>query len=85
MLLPESCKLSNIFRLSALTTPRSWAADQATAEAAASAEELAATGKTKHKGSVANMSLGGGKSAPLDRAVDAAVDAGLNFAVAAGK
>ena len=38
----------------------------------------------KFKGSVANMSLGGGKSPTLDRAVNAAVDAGLHFAVAAG-
>ena len=38
----------------------------------------------KFKGSVANMSLGGGKSVTLDLAVNAAVDAGLHFAVAAG-
>ncbi|KAG5352760.1 hypothetical protein C0989_000699 [Termitomyces sp. Mn162] len=37
-----------------------------------------------HKGSVANMSLGGGKSRALDEAVNAAVDGGLHFAVAAG-
>jgi len=36
------------------------------------------------KGSVANMSLGGGKSTTLDIAVNAAVDNGLHFAVAAG-
>lgn len=36
------------------------------------------------KGSVANMSLGGGSSKTLDMAVDAAVDAGMHFAVAAG-
>ena len=42
-------------------------------------------GKKKgFKGSVANMSLGGGKSTTLDLAVNAAVDAGLHFAVAAG-
>ncbi|KAF7310691.1 hypothetical protein HMN09_00612000 [Mycena chlorophos] len=46
--------------------------------------EVKATGKTAHKGSVANMSLGGGKSDALDRAVNAAVDKGLHFAVAAG-
>ncbi|KAJ3340792.1 serine protease [Gonapodya sp. JEL0774] len=34
--------------------------------------------------SVANMSLGGGKSRGLDAAVDAAVEAGIHFAVAAG-
>ncbi len=32
----------------------------------------------------ANMSLGGGKSVTLDMAVNAAVDAGIHFAVAAG-
>lgn len=47
-------------------------------------QELAATGKTRHKGSVANMSLGGGKSTTLDRAVNKAVAAGMHFAVAAG-
>ncbi|CCG81805.1 Autophagic serine protease Alp2 [Taphrina deformans PYCC 5710] len=36
------------------------------------------------KGSTANMSLGGGKATSLDRAVDAAVKAGIHFAVAAG-
>jgi cerevisin len=42
-------------------------------------------GKKKgFKGSVANMSLGGGKSRTLDIAVNAAVDVGLHFAVAAG-
>ncbi|GAA5902635.1 hypothetical protein JCM5296_000728 [Sporobolomyces johnsonii] len=57
-----------------------WAADSA-AEAAA----LKAQGKNrKHKGSVANMSLGGGKSQALDDAVNAAVEDGLHFAVAAG-
>ncbi|KAL1925091.1 uncharacterized protein VTP21DRAFT_4745 [Calcarisporiella thermophila] len=39
---------------------------------------------TRHRGSVANMSLGGGRSRTLDRAVDAAVDSGVHFAVAAG-
>lgn len=47
--------------------------------------EDAKKGKKKNfKGSVANMSLGGGKSRVLDLAVNAAVDAGLHFAVAAG-
>ncbi|MCJ1290432.1 serine protease [Xylographa carneopallida] len=41
-------------------------------------------GKKGFKGSAANMSLGGGKSVTLDRAVNAAVDAGIHFAVAAG-
>ncbi|KAK0252146.1 proteinase B [Friedmanniomyces endolithicus] len=45
----------------------------------------AKSGKNKKfKGSAANMSLGGGKSAILDQAVNAAVDAGIHFAVAAG-
>jgi len=38
----------------------------------------------KFKGSTANMSLGGGKSPTLDRAVNAAVGVGIHFAVAAG-
>jgi len=42
------------------------------------------TGKKGFKGSAANMSLGGGKSRTLDLAVNAAVDAGIHFAVAAG-
>jgi cerevisin len=47
--------------------------------------EKAKKGKRKgFKGSTANMSLGGGKSALLDQAVNAAVDAGIHFAVAAG-
>ena len=62
-----------------------WAAEQAAAADKAAKAEVAATGKTKHKGSVANMSLGGGKAPSLDQAVNAAVDAGLHFAVAAGK
>ncbi|KAL7934650.1 peptidase S8/S53 domain-containing protein [Trichoderma chlorosporum] len=42
-------------------------------------------GKRKgFKGSVANMSLGGGKTSALDAAVNAAVKAGVHFAVAAG-
>jgi cerevisin len=46
---------------------------------------IAKKGKRKgFKGSTANMSLGGGKSEILDQAVNAAVDAGLHFAVAAG-
>ncbi len=42
------------------------------------------SGKKGFKGSAANMSLGGGKSPALDRAVNGAVGAGLHFAVAAG-
>ncbi|QLQ82215.1 hypothetical protein HG537_0G04700 [Torulaspora globosa] len=40
--------------------------------------------KKGFKGSTANMSLGGGKSPALDMAVNAAVKAGIHFAVAAG-
>jgi cerevisin len=61
-----------------------FAAEAALKKAALAAAELKATGKTKHKGSVANMSLGGGKSRALDDAVNGAVDTGLHFAVAAG-
>ncbi|KAK5046282.1 hypothetical protein LTR84_008425 [Exophiala bonariae] len=57
-----------------------WAANAHT-----DAISAAKKGKKKgFKGSVANMSLGGGKSRVLDLAVNAAVDAGLHFAVAAG-
>jgi len=57
-----------------------WAADHAAALDAAAAKNSSST----HKGSVANMSLGGGKSISLDEAVNAAVESGLHFAVAAG-
>jgi cerevisin len=47
--------------------------------------KAARDGKRKgFKGSVANMSLGGGKTKALDDVVDAAVAFGLHFAVAAG-
>jgi len=46
------------------------------------AKAKASTGKSK--GSVANMSLGGGKSPTLERVVNNAVEAGIHFAVAAG-
>jgi len=61
-----------------------WATGDATEKATQAAAEFKATGKTKHKGSVANMSLGGSKSRALDQAVNGAVHAGLHFAVAAG-
>lgn len=61
-----------------------FAVESALEKAKAATAEIKATGKTKHKGSVANMSLGGGKSPALDRAVNSAVEAGLHFAVAAG-
>ncbi|CAO3606912.1 unnamed protein product [Mucor hiemalis] len=47
-------------------------------------EALAEKKGTKYKGAVANMSLGGGKSPSLDRAVNGAVESGIVFAVAAG-
>jgi cerevisin len=58
-----------------------FAAEQHSAQAAAA---KAGKGKKGFKGSAANMSLGGGKSPTLDLAVNAAVDAGIHFAVAAG-
>ncbi|EAT77703.2 hypothetical protein SNOG_14851 [Parastagonospora nodorum SN15] len=55
------------------------------AQAHTKAVKEAKDGKKKgFKGSAANMSLGGGKSTTLDLAVNAAVDAGIHFAVAAG-
>ncbi|KAF9222479.1 hypothetical protein BS17DRAFT_802996 [Gyrodon lividus] len=61
-----------------------WASQEAQLRAATARAEFAATGKTAHKGSVANMSLGGSKSPALDTIVNRAVAAGLHFAVAAG-
>jgi len=61
-----------------------WAASQAVKKAKTAEAEYQTTGTTKHKGSVANMSLGGGLSRALNDAVNRAVDAGLHFAVAAG-
>ena len=61
-----------------------WAARNAAAKAAAAEAEYAATGRTAHKGSVANMSLGGGKSRALEDVVNRATETGLHFAVAAG-
>lgn len=52
--------------------------------AANSHQKAVADGKKGFKGSTANMSLGGGKLPALDLAVNAAVRAGLHFAVAAG-
>jgi cerevisin len=55
------------------------------AKSHASQVQAAKDGKRKgFKGSVANMSLGGGKTTLLDQAVNAAVNAGIHFAVAAG-
>jgi cerevisin len=61
-----------------------WAAQSAAAKMQEAQAEFKATGKSKHKGSVANMSLGGGKSRALDDAVNRAVTSGMHFAVAAG-
>lgn len=61
-----------------------WAVSAATRKAEEAKAEYAATGKTRHKGSVSNMSLGAGASESMDRAVNAAVERGLHFAVAAG-
>ncbi|TFK26338.1 serine-type endopeptidase [Coprinopsis marcescibilis] len=61
-----------------------WAASAAAKKQVAADAEFAATGTSNHKGSVANMSLGGGKSQALDAAVNKAVASGLHFAVAAG-
>ena len=61
-----------------------WAADRAATKLAAAKAEYAATRRTDYKGSVANMSLGGGKSQALNDAVNRAVDSGLHMAVAAG-
>jgi cerevisin len=61
-----------------------WAASQTKAKADKADAEYASKGSTKYKGSVANMSLGGGKSRALDDAVNKAVGSGLHFAVAAG-
>ena len=52
--------------------------------AAKSHQEAVKSKKKGFKGSTANMSLGGGKSPALDLAVNAAVKAGIHFAVAAG-
>ncbi|KAI5970100.1 hypothetical protein CANMA_000711 [Candida margitis] len=52
--------------------------------AAKAHQDAVKNGKKGFKGSTANMSLGGGRSQALDLAVNAAVKAGLHFAVAAG-
>jgi cerevisin len=55
------------------------------AEAHIAQVKAAKDGKRKgFRGSVANMSLGGGKTRALDDVVNAAVEAGVHFAVAAG-
>jgi len=52
--------------------------------AAKAANDKRKSASSKHKGSVANMSLGGGKSPTLDQMVNKATELGLHFAVAAG-
>lgn len=52
--------------------------------AAKAANDKLKAASSKHKGSVANMSLGGGKSPTLDQIVNKATTMGLHFAVAAG-
>lgn len=61
-----------------------WAVEDAKKKSAALAANPSSAAAKKHKGFVANMSLGGGKSTTLDRAVNGAVNSGLSFAVAAG-
>jgi cerevisin len=61
-----------------------WAAEETAKSEKAADAEVATKGSTKYKGSVANMSLGGGKAQSLDDAIEAAVEVGLHFAVAAG-
>jgi len=61
-----------------------WAAEDAVDLKKKEEAQFLKTGQRKHKGSVANMSLGGGKSPALDDAVNRAVKTGLHFAVAAG-
>ncbi|KAJ3008372.1 hypothetical protein HKX48_008566 [Thoreauomyces humboldtii] len=55
-----------------------------TSDVIAGVEWVATNAPKSGRKSVANMSLGGGASTTLDRAVQAAIRAGVNFAVAAG-
>jgi len=61
-----------------------WTYNQVMKKAKAAEVEYRATGTTTYKGSVANISLGGGRSKALDDAVNNVVDQGLHFSVAAG-
>lgn len=61
-----------------------WAVEDAKKKTLAMAANPSSTKAKKHKGFVANMSLGGGKSPTLDRAVNGAVASGMHFGVAAG-
>lgn len=61
-----------------------WAVNDAQKELERLQKDPTSARARKHRGFVANMSLGGGKSVTLDRAVAGAVAAGVHFAVAAG-
>lgn len=61
-----------------------WALEDAKKKTAEMAANPQSTQAKKHRGFVANMSLGGGRSPSLDKAVNGAVTGGLHFAVAAG-
>ena len=61
-----------------------WSAERAAAKLAAAKAEYAATGRTDHKGSIAGMPIGGGRSLVINRVVNKAVDSGLLIAVGAG-
>lgn len=61
-----------------------WTYNQVAQKAKAAEVEYRATGTTTYKGSVVNISLGGGRSKALDDAVNNAFDLGLHFSVAAG-
>ncbi|KAK0547151.1 proteinase B [Tilletia horrida] len=61
-----------------------WAAQNAADLSAKYASEPHSAAAQKHKGFVASMSLGGGRSIALNQAVDSAVESGLHFTVAAG-
>ncbi|KAE8220412.1 hypothetical protein CF319_g6058 [Tilletia indica] len=61
-----------------------WAAQNAADLSAKFESEPHSEAAQKHKGFVASMSLGGGRSIALNQAVNSAVDSGLHFTVAAG-
>lgn len=61
-----------------------WAVEDAKAKTKAMIANPHTAEAKKHRGFVANMSLGGGRSPSLDKAVNGAVTNGLHFAVAAG-
>ncbi|KAL9939933.1 hypothetical protein V8E36_000638 [Tilletia maclaganii] len=61
-----------------------WAAQNAAELSAKFAANPHSAEAKKHRGFVASMSLGGGRSIALNQAVNSAVDSGLHFTVAAG-